>query len=125
LQAFHSIGLVIDDCIFFIVFWWLIICGGQFVAQDRIEVCFYVIFGAQIVVIVIIFGSLLGYDFDSRYRVRIVNEVVYTFKCTSSLFKRFILELESERIRINLVTVNFLDDHHFWVKIIGSDDIVI
>jgi len=78
LQTFHSIGLVVDNSIFFVVFWRLIICCGEFVAKNGIKVCFNVVLGAQVVVIVIIIRGLLCYNFCCRYRVWIINQVVDT-----------------------------------------------
>jgi hypothetical protein len=54
LQTLHSVGLIVDYCIFFIVLWWLIVCGRELVAKNGVQVGFNVIFGAKIVIVIVI-----------------------------------------------------------------------
>jgi hypothetical protein len=60
LQALHSIGLVVNDNVFFVLFRRRIIGSRQFLTKDGVEIRLNVVFRAHVVVIVIVVRCLLG-----------------------------------------------------------------
>jgi hypothetical protein len=129
LKTLKPVGLIIHDRIFLVIVGRSVIGGNKLLAQDGIQISFDVIFGAQVVVVVIVIaGRFLGYGFDGNniwiifdddLKFKVIGKNIFGLVAEGTVF-----DIDVECVWVDILGIKFNNGQDRRIEVVGTYNII-